>query len=73
MCCKKVRVHRKRQKTVNDYSKKYIDDFYLIVVDPSPKLTDKKNQTIVGSFGSYYHDQIIEINSRRIMTNNLRR
>ena len=34
-------LHRKIQKKVNDYSKKYIDDFKLIVVDTSPKLNDR--------------------------------
>ena len=33
-------LHRKINKNVNDYSKEYIDDFKLIVVYPSPKLTD---------------------------------
>ena len=36
-------LHRKRNKTVNEYSNKYIDDFKLIVVDPSTKITDKKS------------------------------
>ena len=34
-------LQRKRQKIVNNYSNKSIDDFKLIVVYPSPKLTER--------------------------------
>ena len=33
------RLQRKSQKKVHDYSQKSIDDFKLIIVNPSPKLT----------------------------------
>ena len=57
----------KRHKTVNDDSKKFIENFKLTVVGTSPKLTDKK-ETIVTSFGASYQDQGIEMTSEIILT-----
>ena len=58
----------KRQKTVNDYSKKSIDDFKLIVVNPPPKLTDQERRSIATYFLTISHYQSIEKNTKRIMT-----
>ena len=45
-----------------------IDDFKLIVVNPSPKLTDQEMRSIATSFGFASPDQGIETNSKRILT-----
>ena len=34
-------IQRKRRKKMNDYSQKSIDDFELVLVTPSPKVTDQ--------------------------------
>ena len=49
----------KRQKTVNNYSNKSIDNFGFIVVYASPKLTDQENIIIVASFGTSSQEKII--------------
>ena len=61
-------LHRKWKKTVNDYSKKSISDFKLIVVYPSPKLTNQENKIIATSLMDYCQEQIIENNSKRIVS-----
>ena len=58
----------KRQKNVHDYSHKSIDDFKLIIVNPSPKLTNQENRSIETSFGSSSQYQCIETNTKRILT-----
>ena len=58
---------------MNDYSQKYIDDFELVLVTPSPKLTDQEKKYVRNSFDSSSQDQCIETNSKRILTRVLRR
>ena len=53
---------RKRQKKVYDYSQKSIDDFKLIFVNPSQKLTDQLKRIIATYFGSSSQDQCIGTN-----------
>ena len=38
-------LHRKRQKKVHYYSQKKIDDFKLIIVNPSLKVTDQEESS----------------------------
>ena len=35
-------IQRKRRKKMNDYSQKSIDDFEIVLVTPSPKVTDQE-------------------------------
>ena len=42
-------------------------------MNPSPKLTDKENKSVMNSFDYYSQDQCIETNTKRIMTYVLRR
>ena len=66
-------LQRKRQKKVHDYSQKLIDDFKLIVVNPSPKLTDQEKKSIMNYFDYSSQYQCIETNTKIIMTHVLRR
>ena len=66
-------LQRKRQKKVHDYSQKSIDDFNLIIVNPSSKLTDQENESVMNYFGSSSQDQFIETNTKIIMNHVLRR
>ena len=50
------------KKKVHDYYQKLIDDFKLIVVNPSPKLTDQEKRSIANSFGYSSKDKSIENN-----------
>ena len=52
-------IQRKRQKKVHDYSQKSIDDFKLIFLNPSPKLTDQENISFMNYFDYSYQDQCI--------------
>ena len=61
-------LQRKRQKNVHDYSQKPINDFNLVIVNPSPKLTDQGNKSVMNSFDSSSQDQCIETNTKRILT-----
>ena len=65
-------LQRKRQKKVHDYSQKPIDNFKLIVVNTSPKLTDQEKRSIATSFGSSSQYQYIETNTKRILTHELK-
>ena len=65
-------LQRKRQKNVHDYSHKQIDDFKLIIVNPSPKLTDQENKSVMNYFDYYSQDQCIETNKKIILTGVLR-
>ena len=58
---------------MNDYSQKSIDDFELVLVTPSPKVTDKENKCVRNSFDVSSQDQCIETTSNRILTHVLRR
>ena len=66
-------LQRKQQKRVHDYSQKLVDNFKLIIVNPSPKLADQEKRSIVTSFGSSSQYQCIETNTKRIMTHVLKR
>ena len=63
----------KIQKNVYNYSQRYIDDFKLIVVNPSPKLTYQESNIIATSFLLISHDQSIENNINIILTHLLNR
>ena len=65
-------LQRKRRKKMNDYSQKSIDDFELVLVTPSPKLTDQEKKYVRNSFDSSSQDQCIETNSKIILTRVLR-
>ena len=65
-------LQRKRRKEINYYSQKSINGFKLVLVTPSPKLTDQENKHIRNSFDASYQDQCIETNSKRILTPFLR-
>ena len=58
---------------MNDYSQKSIDDFELVLVTPSPKLTDQEKKDVRNYFDASSQDQCIETTSKRIMTHVLRR
>ena len=66
-------LQRKRQKKVHDYSQKSIDDFKLIIVNPSSKLTDKEKKIVMNYFDSYSQYQYIETNTKRFLTRVLMR
>ena len=53
---------------VYDYSPKWMDDFKLIIVNPSPKLTDQEKCSIETYFWWSYQDQCIETNKKIILT-----
>ena len=58
---------------VHGYSQKLVGNFKLIVVNPSPKLTDQEKHIIATSFGSSYQYQCIKTNTKIIMTGVLKR
>ena len=66
-------LQRKRFKKIDDYSQKSINDFELVIVIPSPKLTDQENKYVRNSFHPSSKDQCIETNLKRILTHVLRR
>ena len=66
-------IQRKRRTKMNDYSQKSIDDFKLVLVTPSPKVTNQEKKCVGNSFDSSSQDQCIETNSKRILTHILRR
>ena len=66
-------LQRKRQKKVHDYYKKLIDNLKIIIVYPSPKLTDQEKRSIATSFGYSSQYQCIETNTKRILTHVLKR
>ena len=57
---------------MNDYSQKSIDDFELVLVTPSPKVTDQENKCVRNSFDVSSQDRYIENTSKRILTRVLR-
>ena len=61
-------IQRKIQKKVHDYFHKSIDNFKLIVVNLSPKLTDQVRRSIEISFWCAYEDKGIETNVQKILT-----
>ena len=62
----------KIRKNIIDYSQKSIDDFELVLVEQSPKLTDQEKRYVRNSFDALSQDQCIETNSKRILTHVLR-
>ena len=54
-------------------SKKSINVFKLIIVNPSPKLTDQEKKIVINYFDSYSQDQCIEANTKRILNRSLMR
>ena len=64
--------YRGNIKKVDDYSQKLVNDFKLIFLNPSPKLTDQEKGSIATSFGCFYHDQCIETNTKRVLTHVLK-
>ena len=58
---------------MNDYSQKLFDDFELVLVTPSPKVTDQEKKCVSNSFDDSSQDQCIETNSMIILTHVLRR
>ena len=65
-------LQRKRRKKVHDYSQKSIDYSKLIIVNPSPKLTDQEKKSVMNYFDSSSQDQCIETNKKIILTHVLR-
>ena len=57
----------KCQKKVHDYSQKSIDGFNLVIVNPSPKLTDQGNKSVMNYFDYSSQYQCIETNRQRIL------
>ena len=66
-------IQRKRRKIKNDYSQKSIDDFELVLVTPSPKVTYQEKKCVRNYFDVSSQDQFIETTSKRILTHVLRR
>ena len=66
-------IQRKSRKKMNDYSHKSIDDFELVLVTPSPKVTDQEKKCVRNFFDVSSQDQSIENTSKRILTHVLRR
>ena len=66
-------LQRKRQKKIHDYSQKSINDFNLVLVNPSPKLTHLEKKHVMNYFDSSSQDQCIETNTKRILTHVLMR
>ena len=58
----------KRQEKFHDCSQKSINNFKLIIVNPSPKLTDQEKISVMNSFGYSSQDKCIETNTKGIMT-----
>ena len=66
-------IQRKRRKKMNDYSQKSIDDFELVLVTPSPRVTNQEKKCLRNSFDASSQDKCIETNSKIILTHVLRR
>ena len=66
-------LHRKRQKKLHEYSQKIINDFILVLMNPSPKLIDLEKKHVMNSFDSSSQDQCIETNMKGILTHVLMR
>ena len=57
---------------MNDYSQKSIDDFELVLVTPSPKVTDQENNCVGNCFAASSQDQSIENTAKIILAHVLR-
>ena len=66
-------IQRKRRKKMNDYSQKSIDYFKIVLVTPSPKVTDQEKKCVGNYFDVSSQYQCIETNSKIILTRVLRR
>ena len=64
--CQQLR--RKLQKKSHDYSQKLINDFNLVIVNPSPKLIDQEKKIVLNSFDSSSQYQCIGTTTKRILT-----
>ena len=58
---------------IHDYSQKSINDLELVLVKPSPKLTDQEKKHVRNYFDASSQDQCIENNTKRILTHILMR
>ena len=63
----------KRRKKVHDYSQKSINDFKLVIVNPSPNLTDQEKKSVMNYFDYSSQYQCIETNRKIILIHILRR
>ena len=61
-------LQRKRQKKIHDYSQKSINYLNLVIVNPSPKLTNQEKKSVINSFDSFSQYQCIETNTKIVMT-----
>ena len=58
---------------LHGHYQKPINDFILLLVNPSPNLTDPEDKHVMNSFDSYSQDQCIETNTKIIPTHVLMR
>ena len=58
---------------MNGYSHKSIDDFEIVLVTPSPKVTDQEKKIVRNCFDDPSPYQYIEKTSKRLLTRVLRR
>ena len=68
-----VIISRGNGRKVHEYSQKSIDDFKLIILNPSPNLSDREKKSVMDYFDYSSQDQCIEPNTKIIMTHILRR
>ena len=73
MVTSRHQLQKKHQKKIHNYSQKSINDFILVLVYPSPKLTDLEKKYVMNSFDYSSQDQCIETNTKRILTHILMR
>ena len=66
-------LQRKQHKKIHDYSQKSINDFELVLVKTSPKLTDQEKEHVRNYFDASSQDQCIVTNTKRILTHVLMR
>ena len=66
-------LQKKQQKRVHDYSNILIEIFKLIILNPSPNLTDQEKSSVMNYFGSSSKDQCIETDTKRILKHVLKR
>ena len=66
-------LRRKHQKQLHGYSQKSINDFKLVFVNTSPKLTHLEKKHVMNYFDSSSQDQFIGTNTKIILTHVLRR
>ena len=59
-------LQRKLQKKVHDYSHKLIENFKTIVLNPPPKLTDKKSVVLQLLLGLFLKTKVFKITQREL-------